>query len=179
MAASRDFVKALLGIWGDADFQNQVEGIVRNKAIYQKVAIAMAELGYSRTWRHANLPVAQRPEHRHEKEIHLFSPCYMIVTLTCQWHMRSRVCPNATVQKYYISRKAQFYVCGDYFVPHFVNPAVILMYAANAALDRSGDLRSRITRVYSVKPSSMVTTNCDTENHVFLSTHSDLYEVRL
>ena len=69
--------KALLGIWGDADIQNQLNGIVRNKAIYQQVATAMAELGYSRTWRHAKLPVAQRHEHK----IHIFSLCHiMIVT---------------------------------------------------------------------------------------------------
>ena len=44
--------KALLGILegrGDADVQNQLDGIIRNKAIYQKVANAMAERGYSRT----------------------------------------------------------------------------------------------------------------------------------
>ena len=69
-----------LGIWGDANVQNQLNGIVRNKAIYQKVATAMAELGYSCTWRRAKLPVAQRHEHRHENEIHLFSPCHMTVT---------------------------------------------------------------------------------------------------
>ena len=74
MAASWDFAetKALLGIWGDADVQTQLYGIVRNKAIYQKVATAMAELGYSRTRCHAKLPVAQFHEQRHENEIHLF-----------------------------------------------------------------------------------------------------------
>ena len=35
MAAGWHFaeMKALLGIWGDADVQNQLDGIVRNKAI--------------------------------------------------------------------------------------------------------------------------------------------------
>ena len=82
MAAGWDFVetKALLGIWEDADIQNQIDGIVRNKAIYQKVATAMAEVGYCRTWHCAKLPVAQRYEHRHKNEIHLFTPCHMIVT---------------------------------------------------------------------------------------------------
>ena len=39
MAACWDFTetKALLGIWGNADVQNQLDGIVKNKAIYQKV----------------------------------------------------------------------------------------------------------------------------------------------
>ena len=44
-------MKALLGIRWDADIRNQLDGIVSNKAIYQKVATTMAELGYSRTWR--------------------------------------------------------------------------------------------------------------------------------
>ena len=87
---------------------------------------------------------------------------------------------NATVLKYYISREARFYIHCNYSVPHSANSAVVLTYAAvvltyaaNAALDRSGDLRSRRTTVYSKKPSSMVTTRCDTENQVFLATHCD------
>ena len=80
---------------------------------------------------------------------------------------------NATVPKYYISREARFYVRCNYSVPRSVNSAVVLSYAVNAALDRSGDLRSRRTTVYSEKPSSMVITCCDTENQVFLATHCD------
>ena len=44
--------KTLLGILegrGDTDVQNQLDGIIRNKAIYLKVANAMAKHGYSRT----------------------------------------------------------------------------------------------------------------------------------
>ena len=80
---------------------------------------------------------------------------------------------NTTVPKYYISREARFYVRCNYSVPRSVNSAVVLPYAANAALDRSGDLRSRRTTVYSEKPSSMVITRCDAENQVFLATHCD------
>ena len=74
MAAGWDFAetKALLVIWEDADVQNQIDGIIRNKAIYQKVATVMAELGYSRAWCRAKLPLAQCYEYRHENEIHLF-----------------------------------------------------------------------------------------------------------
>ena len=59
-------------VFGDTDVQNQLAGIVRNKAIYQKVATAMVELSYSRTWHRAKLPVAKHHEHRHENEIHIF-----------------------------------------------------------------------------------------------------------
>ena len=47
---------------------------------------------------------------------------------------------NATVPKYYISREVRFYVRCNYSVPRSVNSAVILPYAANTVLDRSGDL---------------------------------------
>ena len=80
---------------------------------------------------------------------------------------------NATVPKYYISRETRFYVRCNYSVPHSVNSAVVLTYAANAALDWSGDLRSERTTVYSEKPSSMAATHCDAENKVFLATHCD------
>ena len=81
--------------------------------------------------------------------------------------------PNATVPKYYISRITRFYIRFNYFVPRSVNSAVVSLYVANATLDRSGDLQSGRTRVYSEKPSSMVTTRCDAENQVFLATHFD------
>ena len=76
MAAGRDF----------ADLQNQLDGIVRNKVIYLKVATvlgpfstldpfsaasstssALLSLLFSK--RRAKLPVAQCHEHRHENEI--------------------------------------------------------------------------------------------------------------
>ena len=45
MFAGWDFAetKAFWVYWGDADVQNQLDEIIRNKAIYQKVATAMAE----------------------------------------------------------------------------------------------------------------------------------------
>ena len=82
-------------------------------------------------------------------------------------------CPNVIVLKYFISTKAQIYERCNYSVPRSINPAVVLTYAANATLDRLRDLQSRITRDYSKKPSSLVTTRCDEENQVFLTTHCD------
>ena len=57
-----------------------------------------------------------------------------------------------------------------------VNRAVILTHAANATLDRSGNLRSGITRDYSKKPSIMETTHFDGENQVFLAADCDCLE---
>ena len=81
--------------------------------------------------------------------------------------------PNVTVPKYFVSKKTRFYVCCNYSVPRSVNPTVVLMYAANTALDRSGDLRSGKTTVYSKKPSSIVITRYDEDNQMFLVTHCD------
>ena len=90
MAAGWDFAEtnALLGIWGDANIQDQLNGIVRNKAIYRKVATVLgpfstldpfsAASSTSNTLSstcfskcHAKLPVAQCHEYRHENEIYV------------------------------------------------------------------------------------------------------------
>ena len=47
------------------------------------------------------------------------------------------------------------------------------MYAADATLDRSGDLRSERARAYPKKPSSMVTTRSDKKNQAFLTMDCD------
>ena len=73
-------------------------------------------------------------------------------------------CLNVTVPKFLISRNVQFSVHCNYFAPRSVNHAVVLTDTTNAALNRSGDLRSGITRYYPKKPSSRVTTRCDEEN---------------
>ena len=49
--------KALIGIWGEEEVQNALDGVVRNKTIYQKVASAMAGLGYVKTWQQCRTKV--------------------------------------------------------------------------------------------------------------------------
>ena len=85
--------------WDFVDLQNQLDEIVRNKAIYLKVATTLSSFSTKLIpsllplphqalspqpaflKRHANLPVAQCHEHRHENEIYVsFSPCHMTVT---------------------------------------------------------------------------------------------------
>ena len=80
---------------------------------------------------------------------------------------------NIIVTKFFILRKVRFSVRCNYSVPRSVNHAVVLTHTANAALDRSGDLRFGITRYYSKKPSSRVTTCCDKENQAFLTMDCD------
>ena len=39
-----------MDVWGADSIQSQLDGIVRNKVVYQKVASNLAELGYECTW---------------------------------------------------------------------------------------------------------------------------------
>ena len=48
---STEETRTFLGIWGAADVQAQLDGIVRNQAIYEKVATEMRDCGYDRTWK--------------------------------------------------------------------------------------------------------------------------------
>ena len=47
---SNEETGALLGIWGAADVQSQLDGVVRNKTIYQRIATAHGLVSYERTW---------------------------------------------------------------------------------------------------------------------------------
>ena len=47
---SNDETKALVAIWGDADVQNQLDGVARNKPVYQKIATQLADAGFHRSW---------------------------------------------------------------------------------------------------------------------------------
>ena len=42
--------QALLGVWGAANVQSQLDRVVRNKTIYEKIAKDLQALGYNRTW---------------------------------------------------------------------------------------------------------------------------------
>ena len=46
---SGEETKALLDVWGANSVQSQLDGIVRNKLVYHKVASDQAELGYEHT----------------------------------------------------------------------------------------------------------------------------------
>ena len=52
--------KALIGIWGEAEVQQALDGMVRNKTIYQKVATALNALGYEKTWQQYRTKVKNR-----------------------------------------------------------------------------------------------------------------------
>ena len=45
---SNDETKALVAIWGDADAQNQLDRVARNKPVYKKIATQLADAGFHR-----------------------------------------------------------------------------------------------------------------------------------
>ena len=42
--------KALVGIWGVQDVQSQLDGVSRNRCVFEKIATAMEDVGFHRTW---------------------------------------------------------------------------------------------------------------------------------
>ncbi len=43
-------IKAVIAIWGATDLQQQLDGAVRNKLIYEKISKEMKKKGYERDW---------------------------------------------------------------------------------------------------------------------------------
>ena len=52
-----DETKGLIGIWGEEEVQNALDGVVRNKTIYQKIAAARARLGNAKSWQQCRTKV--------------------------------------------------------------------------------------------------------------------------
>ena len=45
---SAEETKALISLWGQANVQSQLDGVTRNRSIYEKIARDLE--GYDRTW---------------------------------------------------------------------------------------------------------------------------------
>ena len=45
-----DETRALVGIWGQENIQNELDGVARNRTIYEKIAKELREIGYEKTW---------------------------------------------------------------------------------------------------------------------------------
>jgi hypothetical protein len=54
---SAEQTSALLGIWGDDEVQAKLDGVVRNKSIYQSIASQLVELGYEKTWKQCKVKI--------------------------------------------------------------------------------------------------------------------------
>ena len=47
---SADETRALIGVWGEADIQRQLDGVARNRPIYENISAQLCEMGYEKTW---------------------------------------------------------------------------------------------------------------------------------
>ena len=45
-----DIMKALIGVWSQENMQSQLDSIVTNRVIYEKVTKKLEEVGYVCTW---------------------------------------------------------------------------------------------------------------------------------
>ena len=45
-----DETKTLISVWGEENVQQQLDGAVRNKTVYEQVAKKMNNYGYKRDW---------------------------------------------------------------------------------------------------------------------------------
>ena len=48
---SDEEVLALISVWGDARVQQELDGAVRNKAVFEKISRKMTELGFVCDWK--------------------------------------------------------------------------------------------------------------------------------
>ena len=44
-------IKALIALWGEGNVQDELDGAVRNKVVYEKMAQKLQEHGYHRDWK--------------------------------------------------------------------------------------------------------------------------------
>lgn len=47
---SVDETQALIGVWEEADIQRQLNGVARNRHIYENISAQLHEMGYEKTW---------------------------------------------------------------------------------------------------------------------------------
>ena len=43
-------IKTFIGIWGEARIQKELDGAVRNKSVFQRIALRMTEAGFDKDW---------------------------------------------------------------------------------------------------------------------------------
>ena len=42
--------EALIEVWGNANVQSKLDGVQRNRAIFEKIAAELEKMGYEKTW---------------------------------------------------------------------------------------------------------------------------------
>ena len=47
---SAEETRALVGVWGQENVQSELDGVTRNRTVFERIAKEMRELGFERTW---------------------------------------------------------------------------------------------------------------------------------
>ena len=68
--------RALLGVWGAADVQSQLDRVVRNKTIYERIAKDLQALGYNRTWEQCRTKVKNLVKRYRKVSIYVYTCIY-------------------------------------------------------------------------------------------------------
>lgn len=45
-----DATRALVSAWSQENVQSQLDGVVRNRTVYEKVSMKLREMGYEKRW---------------------------------------------------------------------------------------------------------------------------------
>ena len=66
---SDEEVRALIAIWGEANVQEELDGAVRNKVVYQDISRKLQEQGYNREWEQCKTKIKNlKKEYRQVKD---------------------------------------------------------------------------------------------------------------
>ena len=71
--------RALVGVWGQANIQEQLDGVMRNRTIFEMIAREMGELGYERSWQQCRTKVKNLTQKYRKvilSSIEVYLPCY-------------------------------------------------------------------------------------------------------
>ena len=49
--------RALVGVWGQANVQSELDGVTRNRSIYARISKELGAVGYEKTWQQKKLLV--------------------------------------------------------------------------------------------------------------------------
>ena len=89
---SVDETRALISVWGQANVQSQLDGVMRNRVIFERIARDMEELGYERTWQQCRTKIKNLTQkYRKVRASPRSTPCFSNLDwLATQSHVRSR-----------------------------------------------------------------------------------------
>ena len=82
--------KALVGIWGAGDVQGQLDGVSRNKSVYQNIEAAMRDLGCHRTWQQCKTKMKNLTQkYRKVSRLYIYTHIYI-----AKWKVVLSIFPN-------------------------------------------------------------------------------------